>query len=486
MVDISKYEKAQGALLASAIGDALGWPNENNSGNQSGIHNKDNRFVAWKRKNRYPFWHVETIEKGNYSDDTQLMLAVSRCLLCEDWMDKFTRIEYPFWLEYERGGGRAVKKAASLWKKRVVPWKCNEYCKDYFMAGGNGGAMRILPHVISNSSNDTEDMLNDVIVDVLFSHGHPRAILGATCYAYALDYLFNKQGVLAFAELVDVIIDGRKIWGAAPNQYKFFDWLETAQKQAGYNYSLEWNNCYKDMLKKLEYIKRILGDGLLLEDERILGDIGAYSRVSGAGDVAALSSIYFFSRYANTPELAISIPAFSNGIDTDTIAAMTGGLIGAFYGKEWIPLEWKDVQDYSYICSIAGELCEGMEKNELITGDIKQMSVVDSVEIKSKYTIVTRTKYQTSFGQTIYIKTMHERDEEKSISKESEQDNFVTISVSQIEKMIKDEELSRITLRKALDIVRLKHQGLDKEKIAKTVKVNNKIVSKIVDAFEQE
>ena len=112
MVDISKHEKAQGALLASAIGDALGWPYEFNSGNQSRCNNQDDRFVSWKRKNRIPFWHVETIEKGNYSDDTQLMLAVARSLLSEDWIKMFTSIEYPFWLEYERGAGRAVNRAA--------------------------------------------------------------------------------------------------------------------------------------------------------------------------------------------------------------------------------------------------------------------------------------------------------------------------------------------------------------------------------------
>ena len=207
MGDISKLEKAQGALLASAIGDALGWPYEFNSGNQSCRNYQDYRFVSWKRKNRSPFWHVETIEKGNYSDDTQLMLAVARSLLSENWMKTFTDIEYPFWLKYERGAGRAVKRAASLWEKGVVPWQCREYRKDYFMAGGNGGAMRILPHVIKNQDDNIGNIIDDVIADVIISHGHPRAILGATCYSYALYYLLNKQDVLSFAELVDILIE---------------------------------------------------------------------------------------------------------------------------------------------------------------------------------------------------------------------------------------------------------------------------------------
>ena len=490
MVGIGKYQKAQGALLASAIGDALGWPYEFNSGNQSRSNNKDDRFVSWKRKNRYPFWYVETIEKGNYSDDTQLMLAVARCLLCEDWIGTFTSIEYPFWLEYERGAGKTVKKAALLWKKGSIPWKCKEYCKDYFMAGGNGGAMRILPHVIRNSGNDVGHIIDDVIADVIISHGHPRAILGATCYSYALHYLFNKQEVLSFAELVDVLIEGRKIWGAAPNRNKFFEWLEVAQKEAGYNYSVEWNNCYTNMIKGLKYVKQILNDGLLSNDKSVLETIGAYSKANGAGDIAVLTAVYFFSKYVNTPELAIGVPAFSVGIDTDTIASMTGGLIGAFCGSEWIPAEWRSVQDYSYICWISAKLCENSTKNikttNLLVGDIKQLKEIESVNIENQYSIVNITQYRTVFGQTLYIKSVNRRKEENVAVKNIGTEDLVKISISQIENIVKDNALSRITLRKALNIVLMKYQGVDEEKIIKQVKADRDIVIKILAHFEQK
>lgn len=494
MVDISKHEKAQGALLASAIGDALGWPYEFNSGNQSRCNNKEDRFVSWKRKNRIPFWHVETIEKGNYSDDTQLMLAVARSLLSEDWIKMFTSIEYPFWLEYERGAGRAVKRAASLWKKGVVPWKCREYSKDYFMAGGNGGAMRILPHVIRNLDNDIGVIIDDVIADVIISHGHPRAILGATCYSYALYYLFNKQEVLSFAELADTLIVGRKIWGAAPSRDRFFEWLEVAKNESGYNYSVEWNNCYTNMIKELEYVKQALNDGLLSDDKKVLENIGAYSKACGAGDIAVLTAVYLFSKYVNTPELAISVPAFSEGIDTDTIASMTGGLIGAFCGNDWIPLEWKKIQDYSYICCVANDLCRGKHGNAekksnteiFFINDVKRMKEVGSVNIDSKYSCLKITEYRTIFGQTIYIKSVSKKLEENGEKKNIYKEDLIKLSIKEFENIVIDAELSRITLRKALNIVLLKHQGEDEEKIAKSVNTDKKIVSKILVAFEQK
>lgn len=490
MVEKDKQGKAQGALLGTAIADALGWPFEFNSGNQNPRNIKDDKFISWKRKSRYPFWHAETIEKGSYSDDTQLMLAIARCLMFEDWKNKFTNIEYPFWLEYERGAGRAVKKAASLWKKGIIPWQSREYCTDYFNAGGNGGAMRIAPHVIKKLDKEVYEIIEDVIDDVIISHGHPRAILGATCYSYALYYLFNKCEVLSFAELVEVLVEGRRIWGAAPNCDRFKEWLEVAQNNSGYNYSKVWNDCYTNMILMFEYIKKELNSGLLCDDKTVLENIGAYSKVSGAGDIAVIAAVYFFSKYVNTPELAISIPAFSIGIDTDTIASMTGGLIGAFCGSDWIPLEWKEVQDYSYISSVALDLCT--EKTLILNrpddlfhyliGGIDKLNEENSAFVNSKYSTVKITKYKTSFGQTLFIKTNF-KNIEKIPNKIESNNNQITLNILKIERILKDESLSRITLKKTFEILLLKSQGIDEKKIVKQVRVDKEIVSKVIKLF---
>ena len=41
------------------------------------------------------------------------------------------------------------------------------------------------------------------------------------------------------------------------------------------------------------------------------------------------------------------------GTDTDSIAAFTGGIIGALYGDNIIPDKWKNVQDIKYLDNIA-------------------------------------------------------------------------------------------------------------------------------------
>ena len=50
--------------------------------------------------------------------------------------------------------------------------------KDYFMAGGNGVAMRIIPHIFKNEEN-IEKIMAQVVLNGMYTHGHPRALI---CY----------------------------------------------------------------------------------------------------------------------------------------------------------------------------------------------------------------------------------------------------------------------------------------------------------------
>ena len=65
-------EKCKGAMLATAIGDALGWPNEPRAKNRAKKTRAMDNFVGWIRSSNNPRWHDEKILPGEYSDDTQL------------------------------------------------------------------------------------------------------------------------------------------------------------------------------------------------------------------------------------------------------------------------------------------------------------------------------------------------------------------------------------------------------------------------------
>ena len=97
----TQIEKCKGAMLATAIGDALGWPNEPRSKNRAKKTKVMDNFVGWIRSSNNPRWHDEKILPGEYSDDTQLTLAVARSIIAGDWETFFAEKELPFWLNYE-------------------------------------------------------------------------------------------------------------------------------------------------------------------------------------------------------------------------------------------------------------------------------------------------------------------------------------------------------------------------------------------------
>ena len=412
-------DKCRGAMLATAIGDALGWPNESRSKNKSKSSNSSNGFVAWIRRNNKPCYHDERILPGEYSDDTQLTLSVARSIITGNWEKFFSEKELVFWLRYERGGGRALLNAAKSYESGTLPWQ-SKYASDYFNAGGNGTVMRILPHVISyEKKNLLTDLMIDIIKDSIITHGHPRAILGATCYAFALDYLLRKNSVLGYGELVSAIIDGEKIWGAYPDETIFYEWLSSANQY--FNYRKVWTDTLSEMHTQLNFIRASLKKGLILDDSKILTQLGCFSTISGAGDVAILAALYLASRYANNPLLGIKIPASSPGLDTDTIASITGGLLGMLCGTEWIPVELKFVQDYDCFNRITDILLSDDSKqaakmelldtngppSDWINTMIGRVRQLESVTVENgKYAIVTIKKWQSVLGQTFYTKEM--------------------------------------------------------------------------------
>lgn len=476
----TQIEKCKGAMLATAIGDALGWPNEPRSKNRAKKPKVVDNFVGWIRSSNNPRWHDEKILPGEYSDDTQLTLAVARSIIAGDWETFLAEKELPFWLNYERGGGGALLKAAKSCKKGILLWQAR-YTQDYYNAGGNGAVMRILPHVIASAkAPNTAKLVEDVIKDTLITHGHPRAFLGATCYAYALEYLLRKDTVLEYGELAAAVIDGQNVWGAVPNSDIFEKWLNVACQNLEYDFLTEWKNVCARMIKQLEFIGTSLKKGLILDDTKVLTELGCFDKSNGAGDVAILAAIYLTSRYANNPSLGIKIPAFSFGADTDTIASITGGLLGMLSGMDWIPIEWKEVQDYNCLVQIT-ELLMADDKKEATKKEVasakaqnnqwkdtpigKMRFIGSSNAPNGKNGIVIINKWQTTLGQTIYTKTfqpknisVHPHQSKKLVSTlqqviHNESKKFVLNLVDISELLGNPEFKTNITIGKVLKII---------------------------------
>lgn len=502
---ISLQNKCQGAIVASAIGDALGWPNENRSGNMNHKSNDGDNFISWERRTGGRYWnHFETIHAGEYSDDTQMILAVARSIIAGDWNNCFAKNELPYWLKYERGGGSALKRAASALKNNKKPWESDP--NQYFKAGGNGVVMRILPHVISNyNTGSVETLMNDIFKNSIITHGHPRAILGATCYAYALYSILSHNSILEYGELIDLVLEGSNIWCSLREDILLKNW-QNSINIIPYNFNSIWNIHAMDMVEKLYFIKSSLQKGLLVNDSEVLRRLECFDKTNGAGDVAILTALYLASKYANSPALGVKIAAFTEGIDTDTIASITGGILGMLCGTEWIPESWKCVQDYNCLIDIANILfsINRKESSLQVTTKIKnqcehwqsspigKLRKISYEELKSsKSSKVSVTKMETLLGQTLFIKN-YERIKitENNLSNDTSKNNNIIlrndlmteliINQKVIEGFNKSALFERVSFKKILHIFEMFFEGkYNSNQISKKVKVDLSIVEYI-------
>ena len=363
--------KAVGAMLGAAYGDALGWPNERPGNSQileqplGQLH----EFTRWSRRSGGRFYaHEEVIEPGEYSDDTQLILCLGRSLLKGDqWWEFYTRVELPFWSLYERGGGGATKRAVNSWLDGIEPWnpkrKPNDVQK-YFSAGGNGVAMRALPHALKFSEKNFFDVARSILLDGIATHGHPRALLGAIVYGFALRTALRKKSTLGYGELIEELIEYQEIWSIPPSHYRIFpEWLNQAKKQEN-DYFHSWLSAKDEILKYLDICRSEIARGELSSDVNALEKLQCFDRnISGAGTVAAIASVYLASRYAADPLNGVKIAAFAKGSDTDTIASMSGGLLGCINGSEWLPSTNYSIQDSTYLEKIALSLDSNQSDN---------------------------------------------------------------------------------------------------------------------------
>jgi ADP-ribosylglycohydrolase/catechol 2,3-dioxygenase-like lactoylglutathione lyase family enzyme len=434
-----KTSKGVGAMLGAAFGDALGWPNEriakSNASKQTQGRLHD--FKRWTRRSGGRFFpHEEIIEEGEYSDDTQLILCLSRSLQKgEVWWEHFTQVELPFWSVYERGGGGATKRAVESWLDGVAPWSPNRKPQDvkrYYDAGGNGVAMRVLPHVLRLGEKEFPKVATNIFLDGIATHGHPRALVGALAYGFSLWAAFRKDSKLAYGELVEELIKNVDLWSALPTTPGILqEWRSQAEKSLQ-DYMKLWESAKAEVMEYLEVCRTELSKGALSLDDDVLKKLQCFnSKINGAGTVAAVASVYLASRHAADPINGVVKAAFAIGSDTDTIASMTGGLLGCVNGTGWLSSIKQGIQDAPYVekcasCLAVGHVAGGTNTEAIRRTFLKKwiddvFAVPDSREIylpdrrmakvsrgtdqvgRSGKFKVEFLKFTSEDGQTIYI-----------------------------------------------------------------------------------
>ena len=218
--------------------------------------------------------------------------------------------------------------------------------------------MRILPHIILNSEKPFSKIAQNIFWDGIATHGHPKALLGAQLYGYALWLTFRMNENLNFNQLISILASDNSNWSNLPTQSDYINkWLQIS-KEVIPNYEDIWSETNFEIVELLEKCK------LELEHEpnvkKALEQLNCFDKkIGGAGTITAVVSIYMAVQYSKYPLNGVAQVGQTTGIDTDTIASMAGGLLGCYHGKKWLEPVYKCIQDFEYITNVAKDLVNG-------------------------------------------------------------------------------------------------------------------------------
>ncbi len=322
------------SMLWAAYGDALGFISEltDRKGLERRTHGKPlDQLMAWRRRVGGRQGIEVGLPPGCWSDDTQLRMAVSRSMTGRGFdVETFARIELPVWPSYALGGGRASKAAAKNLGKPRTLWYANTF-PGWVDAGGNGAAMRIQPHVWASKDRE-DDFLLDVVSDSVCTHGHPRAIVGACFHAATLAHCLRLGSVPDLHECHHIAAR-IEAWylpiEAHPNLGS--TWMELWQDTARMSFEKEWHAAIGEL-------HQAIGDAAGCVDkakrtdaayQEIVDRLGLTdSRQRGSGILTTVAAVALAAAARDAHE-AVVVAANAVGTDTDTIATMTGALMGA-------------------------------------------------------------------------------------------------------------------------------------------------------------
>ncbi len=255
-----------------------------------------------------------------YTDDTHMMIGMAESLIQKKDFDA-EDMTFTFIKNYEkepfRGYGPGPPRIFRWIKSGIPP---EEAARSLYSGGsyGNGSAMRIAP--VGLFYHDNLEKLKEVAYkSSQITHTHPLGKEGGFLQALAIALAIN-----AFT----------------PDSFETSIFLEKL------HHAVE-SKIYRGKLKRMEKMLDAKVDKSMVLTE--LGNsIEAFNSVPTA--------IFSFLSHGDSFEEAI-IFAIQLGGDTDTIAAMTGAISGAYHGIETIPAKWRErLENRGYIENLAHKL----------------------------------------------------------------------------------------------------------------------------------
>ena len=285
-------------IYGLAIGDALGVP----------VESKSRDEVRKKPVRKMIGFGIHLQEKGTWSDDTALSLATLNALSQKPY--KLENVAQNFVRWYKNGDfaihhkvfdiGRTTSDSIYRLELGVDPLISGEIAEK---SNGNGSLMRMLPLAFFLESEPDIMIRKQVIYEISsLTHAHMRSKIACHIYVELAIALIHHQSI----------------------------------EEAYQNTREKLKNFYETKEPEISYFQRFLsGELLYLEEDKI--------RSTGYVVYSLEACVWCVLHTRNYKEAVLT--AVNLGGDTDTIAALAGGLAGILYGVRKIPRRWiRDVK----------------------------------------------------------------------------------------------------------------------------------------------
>ena len=281
-------------LLGVATGDALGVP----------VEFLSREILSVTPVSGMLAYGSHDVPKGTFSDDSSLTFCLAEALT-KPFQLMNVADNFVSWLndDYWTHGGKlfdvgiATQKAIRNLANGVHPELAGGNGED---DNGNGSLMRILPLAIFLKDKPVEERYRIVQQVSSLTHRHIRSVI--SCFYY-VEYALG-------------LIDGTDI-------FTIYDNL----KQSVFRFLASINVDQQE----IEHLDRLLKGDIYTLAEKDIHSSGYVVHTLEASIWCLLTT----STYADAVLKAVNL-----GLDTDTTAAVTGGLAGLLYSYQSIPKEW--------------------------------------------------------------------------------------------------------------------------------------------------
>ncbi len=266
---------------------------------------------------------------GQFSDDTQMTLATVEALLAAKGFSGPSLVEsfLPLWRENRIiGRSPGCSEAIERLVDRTADWRTSG-CE--VGRAGNGAAKRVSPFGLWNY-DEPERLLEETTLAAEITHRDPRAVAGAVGVAVAVAHGLTRREII-LGEWIDDVSGAM-----APIAPAFARHVESLPA----------------LLSRSES-----------ESVRVIASLGfddaglaPHDRVSPFVIPSVMTAFYWFLRYPDDWVETVG-GCLRSGGDVDTIAAIGGGISGAFNGVTSIPKSLREqVVDRDRILQLADRL----------------------------------------------------------------------------------------------------------------------------------